>query len=137
MTTPCHAVAPGSLVRHASGLALKAERDGKDYINHYLIPLTPSPHITLIYVDPETSLDLVEGALSLDLGEALAEGSPAETGDILVFDQGTFLKVWDVKKDGQRHLAYVDLVTGLVGPRLERGARPRMFRCHRFWRVSL
>jgi hypothetical protein len=133
MIAPAHRIKPGSLILGAEGPALKAERDGKDYINHYLVPLAPAPGLALIYIDPERELEWREGPPALDFGPALPADHPAEAGDLVVTARGSFLKVHDIKKDGQRHLAYIDLATGLILPRQERGAARETLGCYRGW----
>jgi hypothetical protein len=113
----------GALVRAALGgetvLCLKAQRQGRDYVNHYLVPLAPLPDgrrgMALVYVDPEAPVAATPAVLSV---EAAARGT-AEIGDVIVNANGRFLKVADTART-ERSFAYVDLDSGEVRPRQER-----------------
>jgi hypothetical protein len=121
--TPAHRVPPGSIVTAPldgiTGPCLKVERPARDYVNHYLVPLTGErSHLALIYIDPELMLEPLNGA-ALVLGTE-GVGHP-ETGDVFRTPKGTFLKVLDEPK-AQKVFAFVDLATGLVRPRMDRHA---------------
>ncbi|CAA6604809.1 hypothetical protein MTBLM1_40013 [Rhodospirillaceae bacterium LM-1] len=119
---PAHEMPGGRLVRHQDRIWLKAWRDSKDYVNHYLVAARASPDLTLVYIDPETELEPVGEALRLDQTKPRPLGEDMQPGDALVLESGRrFIKVLDIKKDGQRHLAYVDIETGEIRPRQERG----------------
>ncbi|MBF0356732.1 MAG: hypothetical protein HQL43_16010 [Alphaproteobacteria bacterium] len=118
--SPAHQLPGGSLVRYQGRLWLKAERPAKDYINHYLVPAQPEPGLSLLYIDPETELELVAVKARPNLGTARAEGGDIPYGDLIETPGGPFIKAQDIKKDGQRHAAYVDIRTGEVRPRQER-----------------
>ncbi len=119
---PAHEMPGGRLVRHQDRLWLKAWRDSKDYVNHYLVAATASPGLTLVYIDPETELGPVGEAPLLKQTQPRSKGEDVQPGDALVLESGKrFIKVLDIKKDGQRHLAYVDIETGEIRPRQERG----------------
>lgn len=114
----------GRLVRADLGgesvLCLKAQRQGRDYVNHYLVPLAPLPAgprgMALVYVDPDAPL--AEAAAELVV-EPLAAAAP-EIGDVFDTAAGRFLKVADTART-ERSFAYVELSSGEVRPRQERG----------------
>ena len=127
---PAAAIAAGSFVlAELDGcrvLCLKAERRGKDHVNHFLVPLDPVPDrraLTLAYADPEAAVEPVDG-ISLVLTEAPGDGAP-EVGDAFAVSGGTFLKLVD-RPLSQRLHAYVDLATGEVRPRMDRRAGRRL-----------
>lgn len=117
----------GSLVRHLGRSWLKAQRSSKDYVNHYLVAASAEPALSLVYIDPDTELEPVSPK-ALPQSLTPRDGADAaQPGDLLLLEDGRHLvKALDVKKDGQRHLAYVELATGEVRPRQERGS-PRIF----------
>ena len=119
-----HETPGGSLVRHQDRLWLKAERPSRDYVNHYLVLATAQPDMALFYIDPEMELSVVSDKVGLaDLSMRGADAVP-QPGDLLTNQAGHhFIKALDIKKDGQRHLAYVDIVSGEIRPRQERGAQ--------------
>lgn len=118
-----HDVPGGALVRHLDRVWLKASRDSKDYVNHYLVPAQAEPDLALLYVDPEIALEVIAPAARPDRLVARPSGQDAQSGDLLADEMGRHvIKALDVKKDGQRHLAYVDVETGNIRPRQERGS---------------
>lgn len=120
--TPAHAVPSGSLVRHQGREWLKAERDSKDYVNHYLVGVQAEPDLTLLYIDPDIELEILAPSVRPEGLAARAEGQEPCFGDLLATETGRhFIKALDIKKDGQRHLAYVDIQSGEIRPRQERG----------------
>lgn len=120
--TPAHEVPGGSLVRHLGREWLKAERDSKDYVNHYLVPAQAGADLTLLYVDPDIELEILAPSVRPDGLVVRAEGQEPCFGDLLATETGRhFIKALDIKKDGQRHLAYVDILSGEIRPRQERG----------------
>jgi len=100
-------------------VCLKAERQGRDFLNHYLVPLDPLPAgrglLRLRYVDPETPVIPCAGRLVCDEPTAMA----AEIGDVVVNGRGRFLKVFDTART-ERHFAYVEMASGEVRMRQER-----------------
>lgn len=100
-------------------ICLKAERRGRDFLNHYLVPLDPLPAgrrgLRLRYIDPETPLRPCENRLAC---APAAEGE-AEVGDVVVNPLGRFLKVFDTERT-ERHFAYVEVDTGEIRMRQER-----------------
>lgn len=121
--TFAHEVAGGALVRHQGKTWLKAQRDSKDYVNHYLVPARAVADLALVYIDPETELEILAGAVRAEGLVSRVAGQKAQPGDILAPEPGRHvIKALDVKKDGQRHLAYVDIESGEIRPRQERGA---------------
>jgi len=132
---PAFEIAAGTFVTvEAAGgrsLCLKAERVGKEHVNHFLVPLEPLDEptaLSLRYIDPELALVPVDG-----VGLAFADG-PARTepdvGDIFANRLGLFLKIRD-DAHSQRLFAYVDVRSGLIRARMERGIE-RLLR----WRVQ-
>lgn len=107
-------------------LALKAERDGKDFVNHYAVALDPRPaglH-ALTYLDPDAEILHVTGRAVFELGsETRHQGSgPLEPGTIFATPRGTFLKldgIWGAEQ--QKSQVYLDINTGAVELRRERG----------------
>lgn len=121
--TLAHEVPGGALVRHLGKIWLKASRDSKDYVNHYLVAARAEPDLTLLYVDPETDVEIVALAASPKNLTGRAPDQVAQPGDLLVHEADRHvIKALDIKKDGQRHLAYVDIQTGDIRPRQEQGA---------------
>jgi hypothetical protein len=123
---PAHHIPAGSFVTAeidgAEVLCLKAERVGRDYLNHYLVPLDPLAKrdaLALVYIDPDQPLVPAYGA-GMVLGEARTQAVP-QVGDVFTGPMGTQLKVLDDPR-AQKLFAYVDLASGQVRPRLERHA---------------
>lgn len=120
---PAYDVAAGSFVTaELDGrltLCLKAERIGKEHINHFLVPLDPVDRagLALVYVDPERVLAPVEG-VSFAFEDGPTDTRP-EVGDIFLNPFGAMLKVLD-DAHSQRLHAYVDVTTGQVRPRMDR-----------------
>lgn len=123
-TKPAYDVAAGSFVAvERDGrrlLCLKAERTGKEHINHFLVPLEPVDDrltLALLYIDPEEKLATVEGiSFAFEDGP---EGVAPEVGDVFTNPSGALLKVIDDPR-AQRMHAYVDVTTGQVRARMER-----------------
>jgi hypothetical protein len=118
-------IEPGKMVSfildEEAVICLKALRQGRDFIHHYLVPLSGqsrSASMALIYVDPEAMLDELENSLRLALGEGEA-GTTVSVGEIFANPSGKFLKVQDTDKT-QRLYAYVEIETGDVRIRQER-----------------
>lgn len=115
------AIPPGSLVMaELDGKktpCLKAVRPGKDFLNHYLIPLDGRDDLTLLYVDPDDILTVHHDTV-LVLGDGLDREEPG-IGDILERDGRRYLKVFD-EAASLRHFAYVDIENGEIRRRQER-----------------
>jgi hypothetical protein len=121
--TPAHRITPGSFVtatlEGAAVLCLKVEREARDYVNHYLVPLAPCPDrraLALVYVDPEDSFAAATARLELDTPVP----GDADIGDVLVADGTAYLKLLDDPRS-QKLFCFVDMATGLVRPRPKRG----------------
>ncbi len=114
-------------------VCIKAERQGKEYVHHYVVPVDPSPgaETKLIYVDPEDDLHHGPGRLEFILAEDAGDGAQAQVGHVLRNAVGTFLKVIEDPKS-QKMFAYVDLDSGAVRNRQERDITG----LHMAWRVS-
>lgn len=123
-TAPAFRVAAGQFViAEVAGnqtICLKAERAGKDHVNHYLIPLDPLTdrrQLRLHYLDPEHEIGPVEGvSFAFD---SLTEQTAAEIGDVLSRDGALWLKLLD-DPAAQRLYCYVELGSGQIRPRMER-----------------
>lgn len=119
---PAHETPGGYLVRYQDRLWIKAQRDSKDYVNHYLVAAKAAPELALVYIDPEIELEILAERVGLGQPVERTPGEEAQFGDVIVNGEGrSFIKALDVKKSGQRHLAYVDMASGEVRPRQERG----------------
>lgn len=122
---PAYDVAAGSIVAvERDGrrlLCLKAERAGKEHVNHFLVPLEPvddRSRLALVYIDPDERLAPVEGvSFAFEDGP---EGVAPQVGDAFTNPSGALLKVMDDPR-AQRLHAYVDLATGQIRARMERG----------------
>ena len=117
---PCgHAVErPGDDTGDA--IFIKAERQGTEYIHHYLIQISPVPTeaLALIYVDPEEELIYRGGQPLFELSTGEDRGDP-DIGHIFKNHQGTYLKVIEDPKS-QKMFAFVDITSGDVKRRQER-----------------
>lgn len=122
---PAHRIQPGSFVRAdidgREVICLKVERLGRDFVNHYIVPMDPLPYpredLALHYIDPAEPLPLCEEPLELRLEAAEAER--AEVGAVVLNPRGHYLKVRDTASTG-RTFAYVELASGMVLGRQER-----------------
>ena len=123
------AITPGHVVlyRPEGGepvACLKAEREGKEYIHHYLVQLDPVPEdgYCLIYVDPEQVLTVCAEKAEFTLNDpvALDAINRSDLGYIIETAAGVFLKVSEDPKM-QKFCGYVDIRTGEVKRRQERG----------------
>lgn len=103
-------------------VCIKAERQGKEYVHHYVVPVDPSPgaETRLIYVDPEDDLHHGPERLEFSLAEDAGDGARPQVGHVLRNAAGTFLKVIEDPKS-QKMFAYIDLDSGAVKSRQERG----------------
>ena len=99
---------------------IKAERQGTEYIHHYLIQISPVPteELALIYVDPEEELIDRGGQPTFELSNAEDRPDP-DIGHIFENHQGTYLKVIEDPKS-QKMFAFVDIASGDVKRRQER-----------------
>lgn len=99
---------------------MKVEREGAEYIHHYLIQINPSQSIDieLIYIDPEENLIDWRGIPTFDLLCSKAYKKP-EIGHIFKSDNGTYLKVIEDPKS-QKMFAFIDINSGEVKRRQER-----------------
>lgn len=122
-------VAAGELV-----VALKVERNGKDYIHHYAVPLHPrhAPGgLALIYLDPEDRVTDLGHGIRLDPGPAEPLGAAVAAGDLFCTPRGWFLKLIDDPRNAKPH-TYVDPIKGELLNRQERDIES----VHRSWRVA-
>lgn len=108
----------------ARTLCLKAERQGKDHVNHFLVPLDPLPRrdaMGLCYLDPEQPLCPADG---FSLSFTATEGE-AQVGDVLETEAGLWLKLLDAQSS-QRLYCFVNLAQGQIKPRLDRHRHQKM-----------
>lgn len=101
-------------------VCMKAEREGKEYIHHYAVPLHPVTETTmaLIYLDPDQEIVDCTTQLSFTLSEQDANAAPV-TGQVFKNFQGTYLKVHEDPKS-QKMYAYLNLETGQIQRRQEK-----------------
>ena len=118
-------VEPGHLVIQVGDAAtvfLKAEKEGKEFVHHYLLPLQPCPSPAdcgLIHLDPDDLLiDLGPGWIIVP-DDAGAAGTAA-VGDLFETAAGLFLKINDTEKSQRQH-TYLEVASGMVRRRQERG----------------
>jgi hypothetical protein len=124
-------VPAGTAVARGGALFLKAERQGKAFVYHYLVQVAPAAaEAALLYVDPEDELLALGRRLTFDPAGPAIQEEPAP-GDLLVHADGTFLMVRDSALS-QRLFAFVDAGTGEVRRRRHRGA----VAVHRRWHVA-
>jgi hypothetical protein len=118
-------------------VCLKTERQGKDYIHHYLVVMDPVPAagFGMIYIDPEYELTDCGATFTYAMNEGVARGDTrserAAVGDLLRNAGGLFLKVTDDPKS-QKMFAFIDIHSGAVMSRQERGISA----VFQDWRVS-
>lgn len=99
-------------------LCLKAERHGKDHVNHFLVALDPLGRrdaMGLCYLDPEQPLFPADG---FSLAFVATTGEP-QVGDVLETEAGLWLKLRDAASS-QRLYCFVNLADGRIKPRLDR-----------------
>lgn len=119
-----HEIPAGNAVLEDGTLWLKVEREGKDFVQHYLVALAPrSDPARLTYVDPESNLLDCGGPLTIVLGGGqTAERDEIAFGAVFQTARGTFLKVReDRRTDAEKMTMFVDLASGLVRRRREQG----------------
>ncbi len=120
-TRKAYAVSPRAVVVRDGALFIKCEREGNDFVQHFLVACDPRPEgeSMLIYLDPEDDLDAFPVGADFALGEP-GQG-PAAFGDIIKTPKGVFLKVReDRRTDAEKLAVFIDLNTGLVKRRQER-----------------
>jgi hypothetical protein len=101
-------------------LYMKAEREGAEYIHHYLIQISPvrPSELALIYIDPEEYLIDWASIPTFELLSSKVYKKP-NIGHIFNNDNGTFLKVIEDPKS-QKMFAFININTGEVKRRQER-----------------
>ena len=118
-------------------ICLKTERQGKDYIHHYLVVMDPAPTGPrgIIYIDPEEELTDCGATFTYAMSEGVERGDTrserAAVGDIFRNSGGLFLKVTDDPKS-QKMFAFINIHSGAVMGRQERG----VLAVFQEWRVS-
>jgi hypothetical protein len=106
-------------------IGLKAERRGKDHVNHFLLPLEPltgRDQMTLTYLDPEQALIPMDG---IGLSFADCGDGAIEVGEAVGLDGEQWIKVLDIPSS-QRLYSYVNVVDGAVRSRIEQRGYGRM-----------
>lgn len=121
---PAHEINAGQwVIAEVDGirtLCLKAERVGKDHVNHFLVPLDPvidRRQLRLHYLDPESPLTPTDG---YHLSFTPQDSPDVAPGDALKVDGFVWLKLRDLPSS-QRLYCYVNMADGQVRPRMERG----------------
>lgn len=103
---------------------MKAEREGKEYVHHYLVRLHPRADrvedTAILYLDPDDPLLDHDRTPDLDLGDAGSGDARPECGDLFRTAKGTFFKALEDPK-AQKHVAYVNVASGDFARRQERG----------------
>jgi len=112
---------------------IKAERQGTEYIHHYLIQIKPSQAkgLALIYVDPEETLVDCGAAPSFTCSNGETRDNP-DIGEIFENTKGTYLKVIEDPKS-QKMFAFIDITSGEIKRRQERHVKT----VYRAWEVTL
>ena len=117
---PCgHAVhRPGDI--DPGNLYMKVEREGAEYVHHYLIQISPvkSVGLAMIYIDPEVTLIDRGGIPAFELLSPEDHKKP-QVGHIFESDKGTFLKVMEDPKSLKMY-AFINISSGEVKRRQER-----------------
>ena len=118
---PCgHAVLIGDGAD--SVFCIKVEREGRDFVHHYVVPLDPMPAgpLTLVYVDPEDSLVDCGGHVAFTFGRRHEADRPAPAaGDVIETPAGVFLMVNDLPSSRKLY-GFVDLSSGDLRRRQDR-----------------
>ena len=118
--TPCgHAVSrPGDT--DSRNLYMKVEREGAEYVHHYLVQISPgkSVGLAMIYIDPEETLIDRGGIPTFKLLSSEAHQKP-QIGHIFRSGKGTFLKVMEDPKSLKMY-AFINISSGEVKRRQER-----------------
>jgi len=113
-------------------LYIKAERQGTEYIHHYLVQIDPVPGsaLALIYMDPDDMLIDCNVRPSFKLAPAETVTAP-DVGHIFANPKGVFLKVIEDPKS-QKMYAFIDIATGDIRRRQER----KISGVHATWQVE-
>ena len=120
-----HEIGCGAIVIRTTAdgqtVCLKLDRIGKEYVHHYLIPLSPRPNVglELIYIDPEDMLFDCFAILDITYGDKQPGQTIPDAGHAFENEKGFFIKVLDDPKT-QKMFGFVDPTTGLVCIRQER-----------------
>ena len=118
-------VKPGNVViletAHGPAAFIKAERIGKEYIHHYAVQIFPRvlDSLGMVYLDPEDKVFDTALAAGFELGSAINDAPPS-SGHVFENAKGHFIKVDDDPKS-QKMFGFIELTTGIVGRRQERG----------------
>jgi hypothetical protein len=130
--TPCgHAVSRPSDTE-PENLYMKVEREGAEYVHHYLIQISPrkSNGLAMIYIDPEETL-IDKGSIpTFKLLSSEAHQKP-QVGQVFESDNGTFLKVMEDPKSLKMY-AFINISSGEVKRRQERNIN----RVYGTWKIT-
>ena len=109
--------------KNPENLYIKAERDGAEYIHHYLIQISPvkSFDLAMIYIDPEVIL-IDCGIIPTFKFSCTKNYKKPEIGHIFENNNSTFLKVIEDPKS-LKMFAFIDLISGKVKRRQERNIK--------------
>lgn len=134
---PAHKIPCGHAVylpddTNPKNIFVKAEREGAEYVHHYLIQigLVRSNELALIYIDPEENLIDWGGIPAFDLLCTNPLKKP-EVGHIFESENGTFLKVIEDPKS-QKMYAFIDINSGKIKRRQERNVKT----VYDTWRIN-
>lgn len=118
---------------HPDTVFIKAERQGTEYIHHYLIQIAPrqADGLAMIYVDPEEMLIDSGVAPRFDCSHGETRDDP-DIGHIFENARGTYLKVIEDPKS-QKMFAFIDIASGEVKRRQERNVKT----VYTSWRVEI
>lgn len=113
-------------------VCMKAEREGKEYIHHYAVPLHPCPETetALIYLDPDDEIVDCATAITFTVREA-DEAAKPDVGEVFRSVKGTFMKVHE-DPVSQKMYAYLNLETGQIMRRQEK----RLEAVYREWTAA-
>ncbi len=121
-------------------VCLKAEREGKEYVHHYLVPLDPhrGRKLQLIYVDPDDPLVACGCRVVIDPGAAAGGTDPraAQVGDVFKNAAGLFLKAIEDPKS-QKMFAFIDIASGGALGQVRRRQERRLTAVYPQWRVTV
>ncbi len=123
-------------------ICLKAERQGKEYVHHYLVAVDPTPGdgMGLIYVDPDEMvvdcgcrLTLTPDLINSDQA-AEASLSPG-VGELFDTQAGRFLKVIEDPKS-QKMFAFIHMAPGPDFGQIRRRQERGVIAVYGRWRVT-
>ncbi len=121
VSRPAFEITPGNAVlrRNEAGdpiLSLKVQRRGKNYVQDYVVDLTPptEPEMRLDFVDPETEIADCGAPLRFETGPSSDPAlgwSPPKPGDLVAAPDGLYLAVREYAPP-YRFVSFVNVATG-------------------------